>query len=182
MKGFKVCNRVSVTYIERDHFTGSFIGVIEFMKQTFIAEIKKHEGIDGTYVKIPFDVEAVFGGKRIKVKAYFDGREYRGSIVRMASCYMIGLTQALRKEIGKKPGDMVTVEVEKDEEDRVIEIPQDFKILLEEVPTALEYFEKLSFSHRKEYVEWIVSAKKADTRIARIQKGILMLVENKKLK
>ncbi|TYP48134.1 DUF1905 domain-containing protein [Thermosediminibacter litoriperuensis] len=53
------------------------------MKQRFQAEIKKHEGINGAYIETPFDVEAVFGAKRVKVKAYFDGKEYRGSIVRM---------------------------------------------------------------------------------------------------
>ena len=141
-----------------------------------------HEGIDGAYVEIPFDVEAIFGGKRIKVKAYFDGREYRGSIVRMAGCYMIGLTQALRKEIGKKPGDTVTVEVEKDEEERIVEIPEDLASKLQESPSALEYFEKLSFTHKKEYVQWILGAKKVETRNERIQKAVLMLAESKKLK
>lgn len=151
------------------------------MRQKFLAEIKKHEGIDGAYVEIPFDVEAVFGGKRIKVKANFDGIEYRGSIVRMAGCYMIGLTQALRKEIGKKPGDNVIVEVEKDEEERSIEIPEDFESALKEAPCALEYFEKLSFTNKKKYVQWILSAKKVETRNERIQKAVLMLAESKKL-
>jgi len=152
------------------------------MKHKFLAEIKKHVGINGAYVEIPFDVEAVFGGKRIKVKAYFDDREYRGSIVRMAGCYMIGLTKALRKEIGKEPVDTVTVEVEKDEEERVIEIPEDFSIALQDAPGALEFYEELSFTHKKEYVQWIMAAKKAETKAARIQKVITMLGENKKLK
>ena len=158
------------------------VGVIEIIRQRFLAEIKMHEGIDGAYVEIPFDVEAIFGGKRIKVKAYFDGREYRGSIVRMAGCYMIGLTQALRKEIGKEPGDTVIVEVEKDEEERAIEIPEDLASKLKETPGALEYFEKLSFTHKKEYVQWIIGAKKVETRNERIQKAVLMLAERKKLK
>lgn len=152
------------------------------MKQTFTAEIKKHEGIDGTYVEIPFDVEAVFGAKRVKVKASFDGKEYRGSIVRMAECYMIGLTQAIRKEIGKIPGDTVIVEVEKDEQERTIEMPEDFVTTLSEVPNALEFFEKLSFTNKKEYVQWIFTAKKAETRAERIQKAVSMLSEGKKLK
>jgi len=152
------------------------------MRQKFTAEIKKHEGIDGTYVEIPFDVEAVFGAKRNKVKAYFEGIEYRGSIVRMTGCYMIGITQALRKEMGRRPGDMITVEVEKDEEERAVEMPEDFQSALEETPGALGYFKKLSFSRKKEYVQWIMSAKKVETKTARIQKAIIMLEENKKLK
>jgi len=157
-------------------------GVIEIMRQRFLAEIKSHEGIDGAYVEIPFDVEAVYGGKRIKVKAYFDGREYRGSIVRMAGCYLIGLTQALRKEIDKKPGDTVTVEVEKDEDVRTVEMPEDFANALKETLGAIVNFEKLSFTHKKDYVEWIIGAKKAETRKARIQNAVLLLLESKKLK
>jgi bifunctional DNA-binding transcriptional regulator/antitoxin component of YhaV-PrlF toxin-antitoxin module len=152
------------------------------MKQKFTAEIQKHEGIDGAYVEIPFDVEAIFGVKRIKVKASFDGAGYRGSIVRMGGCYMLGLTQQLRKTIGKNPGDMVAVEVEKDEEERVIELPNDFRRVLEQNLDATVYFEKLSYSRRKEYVQWIIEAKKAETRIARIEKAVEMLIVGKPLK
>ncbi|KJS83207.1 MAG: antitermination protein NusB [Peptococcaceae bacterium BICA1-8] len=152
------------------------------MRQKFTTEIKKHEGINGAYIEIPFDVEDVFGAKRVKVKAYFEGKEYRGSIVRMAGCYMLGLTQALRKEIGKEPGDTITVEVEKDEEERIIEMPEDFIIALEQQPSAKEYFEKLSFTSKKEYVTWITEAKKAETRKTRIEKAVIMLAMNKKLK
>lgn len=48
------------------------------MKQKFTAVIQKHEGINAGYVEMPFDVEAVFGSKRVKVIALFDGAQYRG--------------------------------------------------------------------------------------------------------
>ena len=152
------------------------------LKQKFIAKIKKHEGINGTYVEIPFDVEATFGAKRVKVKASFDGVEYRGSIVRMSSCFMLGLTQALRKTIGKGPGDSVQVEVEKDEDERIVELPEDFKVLLEQNPVAEAYYTTLSFSRKKEYFQWITSAKRPETRATRIEKAVQLLSENKKLK
>ncbi|MFZ5965714.1 MAG: YdeI/OmpD-associated family protein [Bacillota bacterium] len=152
------------------------------MKQKFTGEIKKHVSIDGAYVEIPFDVEAVFGAKRVKVKASFDGAAYRGSIVRMGGCYMIGITQQLRKTIGKNPGDIVEVEVERDEEERVIEVPGDFKRLLEQNSDAKAFFDKLSYSHKREYVQWITGAKKAETRASRIEKAISMLLDNKRLK
>ncbi len=110
------------------------------MRQRFKAEIKKHEGIDGAYIEVPFDVEAVFGAKRVKVKAYFGGKEYRGSIVRMGGCYLLGIPKALRKEIGKNPGDIVDVELEKDEEERVAELPEDFENVLKEHPQASREF------------------------------------------
>jgi uncharacterized protein YdeI (YjbR/CyaY-like superfamily) len=36
----------------------------------------------------------------------------------------------------------------------------------------LSYYESLPYSHKKEYVEWIVSAKKEETRAARIKEAI----------
>jgi Bacteriocin-protection, YdeI or OmpD-Associated/Domain of unknown function (DUF1905) len=150
--------------------------------QKFTAEIKKAENVDGTYVEIPFDVEAVFGAKRVKVKAQFDGAEYRGSIVRMGGCFMLGMTQALRKQISKGPGDMVEVMVEKDEEERTIELPEDFQVALEGNAAAKEFYSSLSFTHKKEYVQWILSAKKAETRTARIDKAIDMLENKQKTK
>lgn len=39
----------------------------------------------------------LFGGKRVKIKATFDGYEYRGSIVRMGTpCYILGITKEKR--------------------------------------------------------------------------------------
>ncbi|MCM1567627.1 MAG: YdeI/OmpD-associated family protein [Dehalobacter sp.] len=152
------------------------------MKQKFIAEIKKHEGLDGAYVEIPFDVEAAFGARRVKVKATFDEMEYQGSIVRMNGIFLLGLTQAIRRKIGKQPGDLVNVEVEKDEQERTVEVPEDFLAQLQEAPNALTFFESLSYTHKKDYVLWITSAKKMETRMDRIQKAVEMLGAKKKSK
>jgi len=66
----------------------------------------------------------------------------------MDGCYLLGIPQALRKEIGKNPGDIVEVEVEKDEEERVVELPEDFKDMLKEHPQAQGNFKKLSYTHQ----------------------------------
>ena len=148
----------------------------------FHAEIKKHEGIDGAYVEIPFDVEKAFGARRVKVKAFFDNMEYRGSIIRMGGCYMLGLTQQIRKTINKQPGDIIRVQLEKDLEERVVEIPEDFRQALASNPSAEAFFARLSFSHKREYLQWITGAKKAETRASRIEKAIAMLMDGKSLK
>ena len=116
----------------------------------FNAEIKKIEGKDGAYIEIPFDVEEVYGAKRVKVKATFDGVEYRGSIVKMGlPCYIIGITKEIRKKIEKEPGDIIEVTIEKDEEERVVEIPTDFKERIELDNNIKEFWNTLSFSMQK---------------------------------
>lgn len=150
--------------------------------QEFDAIINKVDGVNGAYIEPPFDVEQVFGAKRVKVKATFDQVPYRGSIVRMGGCYMLGMTQEIRKQIGKDAGDTVRVTVEKDEEERVPEMPEDFKAVLETNQKAKETYEKLSYSGKKDYILWITDAKKEETRRDRIEKSIAKLSEGKKLK
>ncbi|MDF2905268.1 MAG: antitermination protein NusB [Herbinix sp.] len=152
------------------------------MKQEFEAIIKKVDGINGAYVEPPFDVEEVFGAKRVKVLATFDSVPYRGSLVRMGGCYMLGMTQEIRRQIGKEPGDLVSVTIIKDEEERIPEAPADFMELLEKNSAALATYEKLSYSGKRDYVLWITDAKKEETRRDRIEKSVVKLTEGKKLK
>lgn len=126
---------------------------------------------------MPFNVEAVFGAKRVKVKVWFEGVEYRGSIVNMGGCFMLGMTKATRIATGKNPGDTVEFEIEKDEEERAVELPADFRLALEQTPAAKARYEKLSFTHKKEYFEWITGAKKPGTRAGSIVKAIEKLSE-----
>lgn len=152
------------------------------MKHEFEAVIKQHGEINGAYVEPPFDVEEVFGAKRVKVLATFDGTEYRGSLVRMSGCYMLGLTQEIRTKIGKNFGDTIKVTIEKDEEERVIEAPVDFMEALQKNEEAFKTYQKLSFSGKKDYVLWITSAKQEGTRLDRVVKSVIKLSEGKKLK
>ena len=53
-------------------------------KRAFRA-VMKDAGDGGAFVTVPFDVEATFGKKRVKVKATIEGEPYRGSLVRMGA-------------------------------------------------------------------------------------------------
>src|SRR5580704_8886280 len=87
--------------------------------------------MDTAYVSFPFDVEKEYGTKgQVKVKATFDGYEYRGVLANMGlECHMIGVRKDVRKAIGKKVGDKVKVTVELDTEDRIVEIPVELQKL-----------------------------------------------------
>ncbi|SOD14298.1 YdeI/OmpD-associated family protein [Pedobacter xixiisoli] len=63
---------------------------------------------------------------------------------------------------------------------KIVHLPDDLKASLAEHPTALAYYEQLAYSHRKEYVLWIVTAKQEKTRLDRISKMINKLLEKKK--
>ena len=152
------------------------------MTYKFEAILQQVEDKDATFIEIPFDVEKEFGSKRVKVKAKFDNVDYRGSIVRMGMpCFMIGLTKEIRKKIGKGIGDTVSVEIEKDEDERIVEIPIEFESMLNGNNNAKDFFNSLSYSQKKKYITWITSAKKEETKIKRMNEALLKLEGKVKL-
>jgi hypothetical protein len=65
-----------------------------------------------------------------------------------------------------------------DTEKKIVRLPDDFAKVLKKNKKEEAYFNSLAFSHRKEYVEWIVTAKKEETRLKRVQGAIELLKKN----
>jgi uncharacterized protein YdeI (YjbR/CyaY-like superfamily) len=86
----------------------------------------------------------------------------------------MGVPKAIREQTGKSPGDTMEVVVWKDEEVRIVEVPAPFEKWMKK-EGLLPVFEKLSYTHRKEYCRWIAEAKKEETRLRRLEKAIEML-------
>lgn len=143
-------------------------------KQTFETVLVKHENLDATGIQIPFDVEAVFGAKRVPVKAEINGAEYRGSTARMGGKYMLGVPKEFRTRAGIAAGDHIVVTLEKDTAERMVEIPADLAAALEESGIS-KVFDALSYTLRKEHVRSIEDAKTPETRTRRIEKTIVLL-------
>jgi len=152
-------------------------------KISFTAIIIQHEGMNAGYIEFPFSIEKIFGIRgMVKVKALFDGKaEYRGIMSNMGTgCHILILTKEVRGKLGKTFGDSVYVELEHDLEKREVIIPEEILELLNKFPEAQAFFEKLSYTHRKEYIIWITSAKREETRSKRMELFIEKLLEKKK--
>ena len=149
-------------------------------KHAFTAIIQ-NAGDGGAFVEVPFDVEKAFGSKKPKVKAMIEGVEYRGTLVRMGTeCHLLLVLKSIREQVGKTFGDEIKVTVEADTEERVITVPAELKRAFQSEKEAKAIFEKLSYTHQKEYVTWINEAKKDETRQNRIAKTVEMLKKGKK--
>lgn len=55
---------------------------------------------------------------------------------------------------------------------KTVNLPDDLAAALSSAASEKEVFDRLAFSHKKEYVEWIVSAKREETREKRIKETI----------
>jgi len=63
---------------------------------------------------------------------------------------------------------------------RTIDIPQELQQLLDKNKTAASFFDGLAFSHKREYVEWIISAKREETKARRLETTMEKLTAQKK--
>jgi hypothetical protein len=149
-------------------------------KYSFTAVLEKVDKYpNAAYVSVPFNMKEIFNTRgQVKVKAAIDGIFYRGSLAPTGDGnHILGIRKEIRESLGKVHGDTVEVVFELDIEPREVELPDDFKLALSKNKKAMGKFEKLPYTHRKEYVEAIKKAKKEETRKSRIEKTILKLAE-----
>ena len=126
-------------------------------QRNFTAVIQEGRG-GGAFIEVPFDVKAEYGTARAKVRATFDGTEYRGTIASMGGAYLIGILKDIRKSIGKDVGDEVRVTLEADDAPREVDVPADVRNALNQAGVEAE-FAKLSYTHRKEHINAVEEAK-----------------------
>ncbi|MGH2700900.1 MAG: YdeI/OmpD-associated family protein [Actinomycetota bacterium] len=145
--------------------------------QRFTTELMS-EG-PGTFVELPFDVVEAFGAKRVPVRCSINGAAFRSTVAVYGGRYYLPINKKLQSEAGVTAGDEVEMVVDRDDAPRKIEMPDDLRSALDEDDEARLAFEALSFTHRREYVEWITEAKRDETRQRRIRKAVQMLGEGK---
>ena len=80
--------------------------------------------------------------------------------------YFMALNSTIRKKILKKPGDQVTIQLEKDL--TTYQLPELLTTCLEDEPEAYEFFNTLSKGHQKYYGNWVDTAKTEETKVKRV--------------
>jgi hypothetical protein len=115
------------------------------------------------------------GAKRFPVVATVNGYTWRTSVVRMRGEFLLGLSKEVRQGAGAEAGDEVEVTVELDAAPREVEVPEALAAALADDPEARKSFDRMAFTHRKEYARWIVDAKQEQTRQRRVAQALEMI-------
>ena len=138
-------------------------------------------GKTATGIQVPDDVvEALAAGKRPAVTVSVGAHTYRTTVAPMAGKFFVPLSAENRNAAGVEAGDDVEVDIDLDTEPRVMEAPDDLAQALSLEERAQQFFDPLSYSRRRAYVDWITSAKKPETRERRVGQAVEMLAEGKK--
>jgi Bacteriocin-protection, YdeI or OmpD-Associated/Domain of unknown function (DUF1905) len=124
------------------------------------------------FVPISFDPRAVFGKVRAPVKVTLNGHSYRSTIAVMGGTVCVPLRKSNREAAGLEGGETVRVTLELDADERDVTPPTDFVKAMKAAPPAWDRWQELSFTHRREYVEALQGAKKAETRARRLAAAV----------
>ena len=142
--------------------------------ESFRAVLGGTEG-EAPTVELPFDAKERFGKARATVRGSVNGAEFRTTVAVYGGVHLIGFNKDVRERAGIAIGDEVEVRLERDDEPRTVDIPPALAAALEEDGEAKAVFDGLSYTHRREYAEWIEEAKREETRVRRVAKAVEML-------
>ena len=94
--------------------------------------------------------------------------------------HWLKVSEALRKKAGVSVGDTVTLEIGPAKNEPEPRVPADLKQALSAAPEAAGAWDDLTTLARRDWVQWIEGAKKAETRQRRINNACDMLASGKR--
>ncbi len=144
-------------------------------KKSFVAVFESAGIGKVAMIEVPFDVKAFFGKARPPVVAVVGGYELRTTLVVYGGKTYVGLRRSHVEASGLQIGQRVKVTLALDLDERTVETPPDLAAALAKDKEAAQAWERLSFTHKREHVEAILGAKKAETRARRVAKALELL-------
>ena len=134
----------------------------------------------GVFFQVPLDVPAAFGKARAPVRGTINGQPFRSTVAVYGGRYYLPVNRALRQAAGVAAGDAIVIELEADDQPRTVDPPAELAAALAADPEAKAAFDGLSFTHQREYSEWVTEGKREATRRRRVQQAVEMLRDGRR--
>jgi Bacteriocin-protection, YdeI or OmpD-Associated/Domain of unknown function (DUF1905) len=125
-------------------------------------------GKTATMFKVPFDLKEAFGRARPPVVVTIRGHTWRTTPGVYSGVGYIVVNRSVKAATGVDAPERVQVTMEIDSAPRRVTVPKDLRAALAGDATAKRAFAKMSYSHRREYVDWVEEAKRPETRARRV--------------
>lgn len=142
-----------------------------------IRHAREGGGGGGALVELDADLVAALGGaKRLRVKGTLNDVAFESNTMPMGGGRLcLGVHKATREAAGVTFGDEVRIVFELDDAPRTVEVPDELAAALAEDADARAVFDRVAFTHRREYVTWINEAKRPATRARRVAETLVRL-------
>ena len=132
------------------------------------------------FIAVPFDVSEVWGTRgRVAVKGTINGFPFSTNIQPMDGRHLLTFNKQLQAGAKAKAGDTVSIVMERATERLVVEVPAELAKAFRRSQEARMFWDKLAYSHRKEFARWISDAKQEETRARRAAKAVTMILTRK---
>lgn len=155
---------------QNSHGLGPYTSLVAAHRFETTVELR---GKTATFMEVPLDIPALFdGAKKPPVKVTINDHVYRSTIAVYGDRYYLPINRKVREATGVEAGDRISVTIELDTDERVVDVPRDLKQALTGDKEALKNWQSLSYSHQREYVDWINESKRDETRRRRIEKAV----------
>ncbi|MYD51912.1 MAG: DUF1905 domain-containing protein [Dehalococcoidia bacterium] len=130
-------------------------------------------------VDVPPEISEALGGEtHIRVKGRVGDEPYRSNLApRGGGAHRLFVHSSIWRKLGIDVGDVVDVEIERDEQAWEITVPADLAEAMPEGSEALEAFQALTVPNRKRFIDRIEEVRTPATRQRRIEQGVQLLIE-----
>ena len=130
-------------------------------------------------VDVPPEVSEALGGEtHIRVVGRVGEEPFRSNLVpRGGGYHRLFVHSDIWRKLSVDVGDVVEVEIERDEVEWKITVPADLAEAMPPGSEALQAFQALTFPNRKRFIDRIEETKTPATRKRRIEQGIKLLIE-----
>ena len=156
------------------------IGVTTLTTKTFKSTIVKFGA--RAFIPIPFNPDDVWGVKQLhRLIGTVNGCRVRGALQFDGLQFFLPLGPVWRRDNGIDIGAEVLVALSP-EGPQLETLAPDVARALKDEPKAKAFFDELASFYRKNYIRWIESAKREETRAGRIREMIQLLKQEKKQK
>jgi Bacteriocin-protection, YdeI or OmpD-Associated/Domain of unknown function (DUF1905) len=148
----------------------------------FRVKLEGADNMEAAALRPPFDVPTIFATKaRVPVRGTVNGYPFRSSLCNMGNGHLMVVNKEMRAGGKCKAGDIVEVVLQRDREERIVEVPAEIKKVIVSNKAAEKTWQSLSFTHRKEWVRAIGEAKREETKQVRIKKMMDALKAGKRV-
>ena len=128
------------------------------------------------FIRVPPVVVMALGDrKRLPLKVTINGYPYRTTVAVYGGKSYLGVRREFREAAGVAAGDQLAVVLEIDAELRTVDLPDALRSALEADAASAAAFEKLSYTRKKEFIQWVTGAKRLETQRRRMEQAMAML-------
>jgi len=143
----------------------------------FVATLYK-SGINRC-IDVPEEISRALGAKGyIPVFVSVQGLIVRTTLIPAGNGqHRLFIDGKIRKKLGVDAGSLIGIVLRRDKKPRELAVPADVTAALRKTPGAQKAFEAITPALRREFLRWVLNAKRSETRAKRIARAIPILIE-----